>query len=86
MYKEYFEGKVNLAFIYSTASLSAMILTLAVQYPFETIKVRLQSVNYIFKYQNLPHAFRKEVTQNGVRSLYSGAFPFLMTYSCYNMI
>jgi hypothetical protein len=29
MYKEYFEGKVNLAFIYSTASLSAMILTLA---------------------------------------------------------
>jgi hypothetical protein len=30
MYKEYFEGKVNLAFIYSTARLSAMILTLAV--------------------------------------------------------
>jgi len=30
MYKEYFEGKVDLAFIYSTASLSAMCLTLSV--------------------------------------------------------
>ena len=44
------------------------------------IKCRLQSVNYIFKYQNLPHAFRKEIKYNGVRSLYQGALPFLGTY------
>tara|TARA_B110000285_G_C14937619_1_gene520395 strand:+ start:302 stop:739 length:438 start_codon:yes stop_codon:yes gene_type:complete len=51
-----------------------------VHYPYDLIKCRLQSKNYIFKYKNLPHAFKKEIKNNGITSLYSGASPFLATY------
>ena len=66
--------------IFATAALSAEAMCLFLKYPFDLIKCRLQSVNYIFKYQNLVHAFRKEITTNGPKSLYEGAAPFLVTY------
>ena len=80
IFKERFGGTVDMALCYMLASFVAETLTLSVQYPYDLIKCRLQSVNYIFKYQNLPHAFRKEARKNGVRSLYNGAGAFLVTY------
>ena len=40
-------------------------------------------MNYIFKYQNLPQAFKKEIKTNGVGALYQGALPFLATYCAF---
>lgn len=62
------------------ASVFSEMLTILVHFPFDLIKCRLQSKNYHFKYKNLPHAFRKEIVNNGVLSLYQGAFPFLLCY------
>ena len=52
------------------ASFAAEMLTLSVKYPYDLIKCRLQSVNYLFKYQNIPHAIKKEVRSNGFTALY----------------
>ena len=46
----YFGDSVDMAVCYMLASFSAETLTLLVQYPYDLIKCRLQSVNYIFKY------------------------------------
>ena len=56
------------------------MLTLGVAYPYDLIKCRLQSVNEIYKYENLPHAFKKELKTNGPKSLYTGVTPF---FACY---
>ena len=37
-------------------------------------------MNYVFKYKNLVHAFKKEIKNNGPLSLYQGAVPFFATY------
>jgi len=79
-FKEIFGGVYDMAFCYLLASFFAECTTLLVQYPYDLIKCRLQSVNYIFKYQNLPHAFRKEIKKNGLPALYNGVGPFLLTY------
>ena len=50
VYKELFGNNIDMAFIYLAASLTAESLTLSVQYPYDLIKCRLQSVNYVFKY------------------------------------
>ena len=73
----------DMALCYMLASLTAESITLLVQYPYDLVKCRLQSVNYYFRYQNLPHAFRKEIKTNGVGSLYQGATPFLITYCAF---
>ena len=67
---EKFDGKYDMAVCYLLASFTTECLTLVVKFPYDLMKCRLQSVNYIFKYQNLPHAFRKEIRTNGVASLY----------------
>lgn len=77
------EGKYDIGFVAMAASFFAELMTLLVQYPFDLIKCRLQSVNNIFKYKNLIHAFRKETKRNGVFSLYIGISPFLVTYCSY---
>ena len=41
----------------------------------------MQTSNNIFKYENLVHAFRKEIKENGVISLYKGWWPFLIMFS-----
>ena len=71
---------VDVGIICLLASFYAEIFTLMVQYPFDLVKCRLQSVNNIFKYKNLKHAFESEIKTNGVRSLYIGISPFLVTY------
>lgn len=70
----------DLAVCYILASITACTATLTVQYPYDLIKCRFQSVNDVFKYESLPHAFKKEVSTNGARSLYRGVTPFLGTY------
>ena len=66
--------------VFLGASIFAESLTILVHFPYDLIKCRLQSKNYLFKYKNLPHAFRKEIKNNGFLSLYTGSFPFLITY------
>jgi len=83
VFKENFGDKVDPAFFLLAASFTAEFMTLFFQYPYDLIKCRLQSVNYIFKYQNLVHAFKKEIHCNGVTSLYNGATPFLFTYTTF---
>lgn len=61
-FKDYFDGTVDMAVCYLLAAFTTEVITLSVKYPYDLIKCRLQSVNYVFKYQNLPHAFQKEIT------------------------
>ena len=71
--KQYCSGvfsSYNVALTFFVASFAAEMLTLFVYYPYDLIKCRLQSKNYLFKYKNLVHAFQKEFTQNGLLSLY----------------
>lgn len=71
---------MNPTLIFFASSIIAEMLTITVHFPYDLIKCRIQSKNYIFKYKNLPHAFKKEIKNNGFFSLYQGAFPFLLTY------
>ena len=84
IFKQYFgakfENKVDVGWLCLLSSFCAELITLTIKYPFDLVKCRLQSVNNIFKYKNLTHAFRKEIKNNGIRSLYEGCVPFLLTY------
>uniref|UniRef100_A0A7S3CRB4 Mitochondrial carrier protein n=1 Tax=Strombidium rassoulzadegani TaxID=1082188 RepID=A0A7S3CRB4_9SPIT len=82
LYERYGEN-INPTYVFLISSMTAETLTIIVHFPYDLIKCRLQSRNYIFKYKNLPHAFRKEIRNNGVLSLYQGALPFLLTYSTF---
>jgi Mitochondrial carrier protein len=77
---EKFEGTYNPALIFFMASFIAEFVTLLVYYPYDLIKCRLQSKNYHFKYHNLVHAFKKEISQGSILSLYRGSLPFLVTH------
>ena len=80
---EKFEGKVDMAVCYVLAAFVTECLTLSVKFPYDLIKCRLQSVNYVFKYQNLVHAFKKEIKKDGLKSLYRGSMPFLAMYATF---
>ena len=67
---EIYGKETNPTLVFFVASIMSECLTCIVHYPYDLIKCRLQSKNYVFKYKNLPHAFRKEVTNNGIFSLY----------------
>ena len=82
-FKDFFGDTYNIAWTYFSASLIAEFFTLLVYYPYDLIKCRLQSKNYVFKYKNIPHAFKKEIQQNSVFSLYRGAAPFLVTHCAF---
>ena len=58
----------------------AETVAMALKFPFDLVKCRMQSVNYIFKYANWFHGLRKEFNTNGVKGLYQGVFPFWLTY------
>ena len=79
-FKDLFGDQYNIAWTYFMASFAAEFFTLIVYYPYDLIKCRLQSKNYVFKYRNIPHAFRKEIEQGSIINLYRGSFPFLITY------
>jgi hypothetical protein len=81
--KEILPASWDIGLVFALAGMCSETLTVLYYYPFNLIKCRLQSVNYIFKYQNLPHAFGKEIRLNGVRSLYDGVAPFILTYGIY---
>ena len=75
----------NIAWSLAFASGLSEFLTLLIYYPYDLIKCRLQTKNHIFKYKNLVHAYRKEIFGRDKKSfnvlpLYSGSFPFLVTY------
>ena len=56
--------------------------------PKDIIKCRLQSNNFLFKYQNIPHAFRKEIKQNAKNNVNTydlvGYFVNHFNYSGFN--
>ena len=82
-FKDLFGESYNIAWTYFMASFAAEFFTLIVYYPYDLVKCRLQSKNYVFKYRNIPHAFSKEIQQGSIASLYKGSLPFLLTYcSC----
>lgn len=72
---------MNVGFVFFFASFIAEMLTLVVLYPYDTLKTRLQTTNYKYNYKNLLHAFTKEISENGVLSLYRGGLPFLLMYT-----
>ena len=52
------------------AGFIAETIAIVFKFPFDLIKCRLQSVNYIFKYNNWTHGLQKEFRNNGFWSLY----------------
>jgi len=80
---EHFGTEINPTLVFVIASVLSESLTLSVHFPYDLIKCRLQSKNYIFKYENLPHAFSKEIKSKGILGLYQGGTPFLATYASF---
>ena len=80
---DYFEGNISPVIVFLVASMIAEIFTIVVHFPYDLVKCRLQSKNNIFKYKNLPHAFKQEIGQNGIAGLYNGSFPFFITYTSF---
>lgn len=68
------------------AGFIAETTAILIKFPFDLIKCRLQSVNYIFKYSDWTHGIRKEYRLNGVTGLYSGVFPYLLTYTTFTAL
>lgn len=62
--------EANPTYVFFLASIFAETFTIMVHFPYDLIKCRLQSMNYVFKYKNLVHAFKKEIKNNGPLSLY----------------
>jgi hypothetical protein len=60
----------NPTYIFLLGSIIAEVFTIIVHFPFDLIKCRLQTKNFQFRYKNLPHAFRKEIRNNGFKALY----------------
>ena len=83
MMYSYFGADTNPTLVFLCAAIISEIFTIIVHFPYDLVKCRLQSKNNIFKYKNLPHAFRKEINQNGISGLYKGSFPFLLTYTTF---
>ena len=66
--------------VFFFSSILAESLTLLIHFPYDLLKCRLQTMNHIYKYKNIPKALAREINTNGITSLYQGAFPFLVTY------
>ncbi len=60
-FREFLGDTYNIAWTFFMASFAAEFFTLIVYYPYDLVKCRLQSKNYVFKYRNIPHAFKKEI-------------------------
>jgi Mitochondrial carrier protein len=65
------------------AGFFAETVAILYKFPFDLVKCRLQSVNYIFKYANWSHGLSKEYKLNGVPGLYNGVFPYLLCYTTF---
>jgi hypothetical protein len=53
-FREFFGETYNIAWTFFMASFAAEFFTLIVYYPYDLVKCRLQSKNYVFKYRNIP--------------------------------
>ena len=76
-----FENRIHPSFIFLASAFIAETFALTLYYPYNLFKWRLQTSNRIYQYQNLVHAFQKEIKENGVLSLYKGWWPFLIMFS-----
>lgn len=80
-YKKYI-GDPNAAMFMLTSCVTQM-MALCVFYPFDMIKVRLQTSNHLFKYKGLKDAFLRIYYQhNSLKGLYTGFPMYLCTYVC----
>jgi len=43
-------------------------------------------VNYVFKYSNWTHGIGKEYKLNGIKGLYNGVAPYLVTYTIFTAL
>jgi hypothetical protein len=68
------------------AGFVAETVAILYKFPFDLVKCRLQSVNYIFKYSDWTHGIQKEYGMNGVKGLYVGVFPYLLTYTTFTAL
>ncbi|CAI2373878.1 unnamed protein product [Moneuplotes crassus] len=75
------DGQLSPCFVFLISAFSAQSLTLLFYYPYNLFKCRLQTSNETYRYRNLVHAFEKEITENGIKSLYKGCSPFLVMFS-----
>ena len=57
VYGEYFGDRLDFGWVCLLASFTSEFMCLTIKYPFDLVKCRLQSVNAVFKYKNLLHAF-----------------------------
>jgi len=80
---EYVGPNVSQTWVFASSSIMAEIICLSMYFPFDLVKTRLQSKNHIYKYKSVYDAFAKEIKQDGVKSLYQGAPPFMMTSLTY---
>lgn len=60
-YYQVFGEKCNFYLAVLVTTIIAELFTIMAYFPFDLIKCRLQSKNFHFKYQNLPHAFKYEI-------------------------
>ncbi len=68
------------------AGFVAETIAIIFKFPFDLVKCRLQSVNYIFKYSDWTHGLKKEFRNNGIGSLYQGVVPYLITYTTFTAL
>ena len=62
------------------ASMITQIISLGAFYPFDVIKVRMQTSNHIYKYKNVFSAYFNIYKQQGIFGLYHGLNYYLTAY------
>lgn len=65
---------------YFTASCIAEVFALTLYYPYDMIKVRLQTSNDKFHYNSLSDAFSKIIKKSSLTGLYRGSSIYIFTY------
>lgn len=67
--------------MFMLTSCATQMIALCVFYPFDMIKVRLQTSNHIFKYKGLNNAFKRIYYQhNSIKGFYCGLRMYMCTY------
>ena len=82
-FKEKLGEDTDPAYSYILASIVTGLVNFIVGYPIDVIKCRFQSANHIYKYQNILHAFMREIKDNRGRSLFAGVGPSLWSSLSY---
>ena len=77
------DGSTDVLRMWAAGTCSGVTETICVC-PFEVLKVRLQSKEYIGRYNNTLHALSSLVRQEGATALYSGALPMVYRNSVFN--